>query len=91
MEEFRQKIRLEHCQVSREQKCVLPDNYKLSLKRLNGLIRRLHQSPDVLHEYHAVIQDQLQKGISEPVKDPLTSAAGRVHYLPHHAVIRKDK
>jgi len=70
---------------------VLPDNYELSLKRLKSLICRLQQDPDILKEYHSVIQDQLRKGIVEMVEESHISESGRVHYLPHHAVIRKDK
>ena len=33
----------------------LPDNYALSLRRLEGLISRLEQSPDILQEYDATI------------------------------------
>ena len=54
--------------------------------------------PEVLHEYHSIIQDQLTKGIVEPVPDkiqimPRSPALkeGTFHYLPHHAVIRRPK
>jgi len=33
----------------------LPDNYILSLRRLEGLIRRLRQTPEILQEYDATI------------------------------------
>ena len=69
----------------------LPDNRQLSLKRLQGLIRRLRQQPSVFKEYNRVIQTQIDDGIVEVVADPDQSANGRVHYLPHHPVIRKDK
>ena len=35
----------------------LPDNYTLSFKRLQGLIRRFRQTPRLLEEYNATIQD----------------------------------
>ena len=69
----------------------LPDNYALSLRRLEGLIRRLKQSPDILQEYDATIQKQISEGIVEVVPDSETKEEGEVHYLPHHAVIRHDK
>ena len=69
----------------------LPDNYALSLKRLEGLIRRLKQSPEILQEYDATIQKQISEGIVEVVPDPTTKGKGELHYLPHHAVIRRDK
>lgn len=68
---------------------MLPDNCELSLKRLKSLIRCLQQDPDILKEYHSVIRDQLRKGIVEMVEEPHISESGKVHYLPHHAVIRK--
>ena len=68
----------------------LPDNYGLSLKRLQGLLRRLKQTPAILQEYDAIIRDQLSKGIVEKVNHS-TDIPGKTHYLPHHAVIRRDK
>ena len=69
----------------------LPDNYKLTLKRLHGLLCRLRQDPTILQEYNAIIQDQISKGIVQIVTDKEDVSSGKVHYLPHHAVIRKDK
>ena len=63
----------------------LSDNYALSLRRLWGLINRLRETPEVLHEYDTTIQDQINKGIIEVVPNPEISL-GKVHYLPHHAV-----
>ena len=68
----------------------IPDNLQLSQGRLRSLLRRLRQTPGILKEYDNIIQQQLQKGIVEIVKNPHTDP-GRVHYLPHHAVIRRDK
>ncbi len=65
----------------------LPDNYNL---RLSGLLKRLQQNQKVLQEYHSIIQDQLEQGIVEEVKDSEV-APRTTHYLPHHAVIRQDK
>ena len=69
----------------------LPDNFELSRKRLMDLLRRLHENPAVMHEYDATIQNQLQQGIVEEVKEPNNPVRGTLHYLPHHAVIRTDK
>ena len=68
----------------------LPDNYQLSLKRLQGLLCRLRQDPAILKEYDRTIKDQLEKGIIETVQvgEPTSD---RVHYLPHHAVVRQEK
>ena len=45
----------------------LADNYELSQKRLDGLLKRLRQNLPVLREYDKVIKDQLNKGIVEVV------------------------
>ena len=69
----------------------LPDDLSLSQKRLQGLLRRLRQDPDTLQEYDSIIRVQLQQGIVEEVLQPDEGMEGRVHYLPHHAIVRKDK
>jgi len=58
--------------------------------KLQDLLRHLRQDPPTLWEYNYIIQDQIQKGVVEVVKDPETSPR-KTHYLPHHAVIQKDK
>jgi len=66
----------------------LPDNYDLALKRLNGSLRRLRQSSDILQQYNDV---QVSKGIVETVAEPGEKSMRQVHYLPHHALLREDK
>ena len=68
----------------------LPDNYSLSVKRLRGLLCRLKQDPEILKEYDQTIKDQLEKGIIEVVPSG-ESRSALTHYLPHHAVVRRDK
>ena len=71
---------------------ILPSNYQMSLKRLFGLLRRLKSDPSLLKEYNDVITDQLNRGIVEMVKEPnLSQSHNETHYIPHHAVIRRDK
>ena len=53
-------------------------------------MRRLRQEPALLEQYDHTIKEQLEKGIIETV-DPLEPTASKVHYLPHHAVVRTDK
>ena len=67
----------------------LPNNYDLSLRRLTSLLHRLRRSPNTLDQYSAIIREQLNMGIIEPVEkiDP----PARTHCLPHHAVVRHDK
>ena len=45
----------------------------------------------VLQQYDNVIQDQLKKGMIQPVQDLEDTQEEKVHYLPHHAVIRQDR
>ena len=70
---------------------ILSDNFQLSLNRLNGLLRRLRQDKDVLQEYDSMIKSQIQQGIVEVVEHPESTDTEVVHYLPHHAVVRRDK
>ena len=54
------------------------------------MLKRLRQNPDLLQSYNRVMQEQIEGGIVEDA--PLTvSDLTRVHYLPHHAVLRTDK
>ncbi len=69
----------------------LADHYNLCVKRLRGLIRRLRQDPDVLREYDSTVKDQIQRGVVEPVEEASGELCHKIHYLPHHAIIRKDR
>ena len=94
--EFEEKIKLKNgrYQVSLPWKDIhppLPDNYRLALKRLRGLHHRLQQQPALLKEYDAIIQDQVKQGVVEVITDPPPTDSRAVHYLPHHAVVRKGK
>ena len=73
-------------------KCHEPllNNYELSLERLQGLLQQLKQTPSVLKEYNAISLDQLDKGIVERVNQS-ADMPGKIHYLPHRAVIRQNK
>ncbi|CAB4010413.1 Hypothetical predicted protein [Paramuricea clavata] len=59
-----------------------------SVQRLKGQLLRLKKEPEVLQEYDRVIKEQLELGIIEPVVE--LERADKIHYLPHHAVVRKD-
>ena len=69
----------------------IPDNLLLSQRRLLSLLKRLKRDPDILREYNAIIQQQLKAGIVEVVESKNDLSSDRIHYLPHHAVIRRDK
>ncbi|XP_068742363.1 uncharacterized protein [Montipora capricornis] len=70
---------------------LLPDNFALCKSRLVSLLRRLSVKPDVSRQYNDVIREQLKQGIIEPVDQGTTDGVGKVHYIPHHEVIRVDK
>ena len=58
----------------------LADSY-LCVRRLRGLLQRLKHDPEILKEYDRTIQEQLAKGVIEPVF-PDEKTTNRVHYLP---------
>ena len=100
LEEFQETIRFtgERYEVSlpwKTQCPSLPHNYDLCQYRLRGLLRRLRQNREILSEYDMIIKSQLQQGIVELVNTSSKTLEGespkRIHYLPHHAVIRRDK
>ena len=95
-EEFLENLthRGDHYQVNLPWKAThppLPDNYELSQRRLSSLLSRLHKEPDILKEYDSVIRDQIDRGIVEVVNNESESNGTNIHYIPHHAVIRRDK
>ena len=51
------------------------------------MVSRHRQDPQVLCEYD---KEQISKGIVEIVDGSMAQSASKCHYLPHHAVIRKD-
>ena len=73
----------------KEKRDLLPDNYDLSLVRLNSLMRRLRKEPSILREYNQVFEDQLRENIIELV-DEKEELSRDIHYLPHQAVLRSD-
>ena len=70
---------------------LLPDNYELSLSRLQSLLKRLRSDPEMYKEYDDIIRDQEKKGIIERVESlSETGKVGKIHYLPHQPVKRQD-
>ena len=72
----------------KEGHALLPSNYRNSFKRLKGQIERLKSVPENLNAYDAIIKEQAEVGIIERVLELETP--DKVHYLPHHAVIRNE-
>ena len=62
----------------------LPVNKNLSAARLVSTTRKLEKTGR-LEEYHQIMQEQMAKGILEPVPNHPTGEV--VHYIPHQAVI----
>ena len=70
---------------------LLPDNYEVAVSRLNSVLKRLRRNPELLTEYNRIIEEQSSKGIISEVDSNSEIKVGRLHYLPHHPVIREDK
>jgi len=53
---------------------------------------KLSKTPDILHKYQNIIQEQLAAGIFEKILNQLSEELNNedMHYLPHHGVIRKN-
>ena len=75
----------------KESHALLPDNYVLSVGRLKHLMHRLRKDPVLLKEYDQIIREHERLGIVETVDSSQPTEVGKVHYLPHHPVIRRDK
>ena len=70
---------------------VLPDNYLVSLKRLHGNLKKLRKTPDVLTNYHSVIENQLQQDVIEKcTAGKISDSSFPTHYLPHRGVLKED-
>ncbi|XP_014676190.1 PREDICTED: uncharacterized protein LOC106816151 [Priapulus caudatus] len=92
-EEFADTIRFTGQRYSvklpwKESHRTLPSNYDNSLGRMKSQVKRLKWEPEILEEYDAIVKEQLSSGITEKVVD--LEPRGKVHYLPHQAVIRKE-
>ena len=74
----------------KENRDLLPDNYDLSLARLNSVLRRLRKELCIMEEDDRIFRDQLHNEIIERVEEIEELLLGQTHYLPHQAVIRSD-
>ena len=75
---------------SKEQHWLLPDNFENCVARLASQFKRLRKDPEIFIEYNSILQDQLQSGIIEQVDCAKRPDVGRVYYLPHHGVLRRE-
>lgn len=72
---------------------MVSSDYELCVKRLRSLQWKMVNQPELLHKYNQIIQEQIREGIVERIpKEEIEKMDGEsMHYLPHHAVIRKDR
>ncbi|EYB91440.1 hypothetical protein Y032_0206g1994 [Ancylostoma ceylanicum] len=69
----------------------LPDNRQIALKRLQGVIRTLKSSPQLLQDYENTFHTQLEKGIIEQIPNDQPGIGPIVHYIPHQPVVTPHK
>ena len=77
----------------KENRPVISSDYELCVDRLKSLQRRLLKDPELIQEYHRIIEDQISQGTVEkvPAEQGEVNESETVHYLPHHGVIRRDR
>ena len=61
----------------------------LSLNSLKRLRNNLLKTPDILRAFDDIIKQQIESNILERVTEE--GKVGEVVYIPHKAVVRKDK
>jgi len=74
----------------KEENPSLPTNYYLAVGRLKAILQKLQKHPQLLKQYEAIIQEQLQRGIIEKVGTETEEGLVK-HYIPHHPVITPSK
>ena len=69
----------------------LPNNYGLAVKRLEALEKKLIREKQVEVEYIEQIHDMLDRKLARELsKVEMKSYDGPVHYITHHAVIKRE-
>jgi len=71
----------------------LSSNYYLALGRLKSILLKLKKQPQLLQQYEAIMQEQLQRGIIEKVITGIEEGPIK-HYIPttlssHHQKVRR--
>ncbi|XP_063427239.1 uncharacterized protein LOC134710772 [Mytilus trossulus] len=67
----------------------LPSNYDVAKRRTANVIRRIGKDATMLKKYGDIIKEQERRGFIVRV-DELEPTINKVHYIPHHAVVKKD-
>jgi len=68
----------------------LHSNYNQAVKRLESVERQLRRNPEKAEAYKSAINQYVEKGYAEEVKET-DDQSKKVRYLPHHAVFQEDK
>ncbi|KAK7605302.1 hypothetical protein V9T40_007160 [Parthenolecanium corni] len=69
----------------------LEDNFGLAFGRLLSLYRVLAKDEVMLRAYDRLIKEDVEKDIVETVNMRAKTHRGKVHYMPHRAIIRTHK
>ena len=71
---------------------LFPHNHlDMCERRLTTLYHKLKSKPDILTKYDIIIQEQLNSDIIEIVEEPFLSKGSKIHYMPHHCILRLNK
>ncbi|XP_071571819.1 uncharacterized protein [Temnothorax nylanderi] len=65
------------------------DSRSIAVSRLRALERRFKSNPEFRIGYNKFMQDYLDSGHMEVIRDPFPSD-GHIYYLPHHGVYKLD-
>ena len=63
----------------------------MAVSCLNSVLKHLKKTPELLQEYNYIIEEQSERGIVSDIDLNAPVAVRKLHYLPHHPVIRADK
>ncbi|XP_064470081.1 uncharacterized protein LOC135384827 [Ornithodoros turicata] len=69
---------------------LLGDNKALAVQRLQRITKKLLSDQAVMDEYDSTIRQYLTNDHAERMADPAV-VSGPLYYMPHHAVIRRDR
>ena len=58
---------------------------------VSSLQCKLLKEPELVKEYNQIIEEQMNNGIIERIPAEEQKESENVHYLPHHAVIKRDR
>ena len=67
------------------------DNYDVCRARLFALLNRLRKNPPLLKDYDQIMRDQLKEGVIEDVDENESGDPGRVYYMPHREVVKRER